>query len=175
MAADIEFLEHIYHEGVYLLDEQPLRQAGPIGSDKANTPEEKNDVALEKSAVKYLGANEKGALFVVTDQGHDFINDRDQVFLMKIVESGLRFTKFDIAIANAARYPLERITDEIPYQFLIAFDLPEFRSQGKNYEVQRVDGKTRLFADSLQAIEAETDKKRMLWKALQEMFDIQKV
>ncbi len=172
MAADSEFLEHIYHEGVYLVSERlPLQIAKPA----IPAPEIKKQPVLgEKAAVKYLGANEKGALFVVADQGHDFINDKDHEFLMKIVESGLRLTKFDIAIVNAAKFPLERITDEIPHQFLVGFDLPEFRSLGKNYEVQHADGKKMLFTHALREIAGDTEKKRLLWKALQEMFDIQK-
>lgn len=171
MNANPAYLEYIYNEGLYLLDE-PIQEVPAESVDATEVSINK----LEQSPIKYLGANEKGAVFIVSDPSHEFINSKDHGFLMKIVESGLRMSKFDIAIINIANQPFERILDEIPCQYIVGFDIPELVSTTTdfNYVVQEMGGKKILSVDALTVIEANVDKKRMLWNALQVMFDIQK-
>jgi len=169
MTEQEEYLEHIFTEGLYLLDE-PKRQ---LSATPVDSVEIRADIT-EKSTIKYLGANEKGAVFIVSDPSHDFLNTKDHGFLMKIIESGLRMTKFDIAIVNTANQPFEQVMDEVHGKYFIGFNIPELETSGMKYIVQEIDGKKMLFADALSKIEADVDKKRMLWNALQVMFDIQK-
>ncbi len=166
-----EYLENIYHEGLYLIDEPILQttiQSVANEEIKVNTSKD--------NPIKYLGANEKGAVFIVSDPSHDFLNPKDHGFLMKIVESGLRMSKFDIAIANAANQPFDRIIDEVHGKCFVGFNIPELDSlaSGMKYIVQEIHEKKILSADSLSDIEGDVDKKRAFWNALQVMFDIQK-
>jgi len=166
-----EYLEHIFNEGLYLIDE-PIKT---VTGESVATDEIAIDLS-EKSTIKYLGANEKGAVFIVSDLSHDFLNAKDHGFLMKIIESGLRMSKFDIAIVNAANQPFDRIMDDVHGKYFIGFNIPELESltSGMKYIVQDIHGKKMLSADALSVIEADVDKKRVLWNALQVMFDIQK-
>ncbi len=168
-----EYLEHIFNEGIYLIDE-----ASPTSIEASITKEVTHAVDRSEniSAIKYLGANEKGAVFIVSDPSHDFLNAKAHGFLIKIVESGLRMTKFDIAIVNTANQSFDRIMDEVPGKYIVGFNIPELETltSGMKYIVQETHGKKMLTADALSDIEADVDKKRVLWNALQVMFDIQK-
>jgi hypothetical protein len=166
-----EYLEHIYTEGVYVIDE-PIQQVTKETVASADI----TTALSEQSPIKYLGANEKGAVFIVSDPSHDFLNTKDHGFLMKIIESGLRMSKFDIAIVNTANQSFDRIMDEVPYKNIVGFNIPELETMtsGMKYIVQEIHGKKMLSADALSDIEADVDKKRVLWNALQVMFDIQK-
>ncbi|MDZ7607433.1 MAG: hypothetical protein U5K79_18015 [Cyclobacteriaceae bacterium] len=157
MAEDLEYLQYIFTEGLYVVGDAPPQ-------------------AKEAPPIKYLGANEKGAVFIVSDPTHDFLNTKEHGFLMKIIESGLRMSKFDIAIVNAANQPFDRIMDEVPGKYYIGFNIAELESltSGLKYIVQEIHGKNMLSADTLSDIEADVEKKRVLWNALQVMFDIQK-
>lgn len=172
MNEQAEYLEHIFHEGIYLVAEPAHQSTG----ESVAVEESKNN-QLEEYPIKYLGANEKGAVFIVSDPTHDFLNSKDHEFLMKIVESGLRMSKFDIAIVNAANQPFGRIMDEVQGLCYVGFNIPELETitSGMKYIVQEIHGKKLLSADTLSAIEADVEKKRVLWNALQVMFDIQKL
>jgi len=166
-----DYLEHIYNEGLYLIDE-PIQ---PVTEESIAPAKIMTDLS-EQSPIKYLGANEKGAVFIVSDPTHDFLNAKEHGFLMKIVESGLRMSKFDVAIVNSANQSFDRIMDEVPGKYFIGFNIPELEplTSGLKYIVQEIHGKMMLSADALSDIEADVDKKRVLWNALQVMFDIQK-
>ena len=124
MEENLELLKYIYHEDLYIIDEpsesipiQPVIE----GKNNADTIINQPTLVQETKPVTYFGSNEKGILILVNDPSNDFINQTDLEFLMKIIESGLRFSENDIALVNIAKYPAEQVLDEISYNFLLSF------------------------------------------------------
>ena len=118
MEENLELLKYIYHEDLYIIDEPsesiPIE---PIIEKESNAEpiESQPTLVQETKPVTYFGNNEKGILILVNDPSSDFINQTDLEFLMKIIESGLRYSKNDFALVNVANYPTDQILDEISY------------------------------------------------------------
>lgn len=179
------FLQFIYTDDLYVIDE-------PETVEKENEVIQKPDSELENAAnkineaqsetlketqvqepdpVSFLGENQKYVLILVNSPNDKFINDSEKAFLMKIVESGLRFSLDDIAIANCSNYSPEQIMDEINAKFLITFGIDNITNH-ELYQIFQWNGKSTLLAEDLKSIEADVSKKTKLWKALKLMFNI---
>jgi hypothetical protein len=171
-----QFLQYIYHEDLYIIDEPPATPAFPIDKQEEDiaTLKVAEELVNEPSPVKYLGSNNKGILILVHDPDSEFLNEKDLGFLMRIIESGLKYSKTDIAIVNCVRFPYWQIFDEIHHSFLIAFGNHQTDAlQGKSkYQVLDNDGIKVLVADALGLMAEDKEKKGQLWKALQRMFDL---
>jgi hypothetical protein len=169
------YLKFLYTEDVYIFKED-LRNTSQNPSD-IHADKDQNistDGVSEPYIVKYIGSNNKGVLILVHDSQNEFLNKKDYDFLMRIIEGGLKFSKTDIAIVNCHQFEYDQIFDEIDHQYLIAFGNHTASFAGTNpmYQVYKYLGKKVLLADSLNEIEPSIDKKTLLWKALQLMFDI---
>ena len=168
-----EHLRHIFTEDLFVVDEPETgtshEKTAILDDDNQQTAQ-----ASEPEAVRYQGANEKGVLFIVYDPGHEFLNATDLDFLMKIIESGLRLGKDDIALANSARYAIQQIRDEIAHEYMVFFG--DHEKIGLNpypmYKVIEEDGVRMLYAEALADIGADRQKKLQLWNALKSMFNI---
>lgn len=173
MEENDQFLKYIFHEDLYIIDEpereKPLVAEGNISSDKIE-----HSLVEEGRAITYLGDNERGILILVNDLESEFLNQKDLIFLMTIVEAGLKFTKKDFALVNCAVFPQKQILKEVPYNFLIDFGIKTESDDGDSplYEVKELDNKKLLYGENLSVIEADKQKKKLLWAALKRMFEI---
>jgi hypothetical protein len=170
------YLKFFFTEDLYVIQDSagPVsRKAKVVGTQQIQSAA--TDISVgEPALVKYLGANKKGILILVHDNESEFLNQKDYDFLIKIVEGGLKMTKTDIAVVNCQKYVYNQIFDEINHQYLIAFGDHAASSVGENtkYEVYKHHGKNVLLADDLRELQPSKEKKTLLWKALQLMFDI---
>ena len=171
-----ELLKHIYHEDLYIIDEPEIEQPQdqPAAAPAKELPEENPSVAEEQQPVKYLGRNEKGILVLVNDPGSELLNQTDLDFFMKVVESGLRYSKNDFALVNADRFLVSQVLEEVPYSYILSFgvSIPLEDSSAEKYEVIDLQSHHVLLADPLREISADQSKKRMLWSSLKAMFNI---
>ena len=185
MEENNEFLKFIYHEDLYIIDEP---KAQNIKVEQPEEPERTSDEEPEKIKIEEVatpvveelkpvicfGNNEKRILILTHDPTNDFLNQNDLDFLMKIIESGLRYSKNDFALVNTAKFAIDQILDEIEFTFLISFGIDELSiaNNKPTYEVLDLDGKKNLFAENLGVISCDQNKKMQLWKALKAMFNI---
>jgi hypothetical protein len=176
MEREQEFLKYIYHDDLYIIDEPAVAPAETQDLQKEvdTSSKQEEEMVNEPSPVKYLGSNNKGILILVNDPDSEFLNEKDLGFLMRIVESGLKYSKTDIAIVNCVKFPYWQIFDEIHHTFLIAFGNHQADClQGKSkYQLLDNEGIKVLIADDLHLMGDDKEKKGQLWKALQRMFEI---
>jgi hypothetical protein len=175
------FLKHIYHEDLYIINEpaktiddedETLLANNVNGAAMQGAPTE--SAVEEPRPVKYLGNNENGILLLVEDPNDELLNQNDLDLLMKIVESGLKYSKNDFALVNTAKFPVERALEEISYTYIISFgvDLSDFFSSTTMYTIHDVEGSRLLISDALSSMHYDNQKKGKLWLALKSMFNI---
>ena len=177
MEENKELLKYIYHEDLYIVDEPAVSaNTQPVIEEeiKSDLSENKPSIVQEVKPVTFFGRNEKGILILVNDPTNDFLNQKDLKFLMKIIESGLRYSNNDFALVNVAKYPTVQILDEISYNFLLSFGRCNLKSENDSsrYQITENDGKKVLFADNLTEISVDQAKKKLLWKAMKTMFNL---
>lgn len=177
MEENKELLKYMYHEDLYIVDEPaPSTSIQSVtGEEKENDQIEHNPSIVEEvKPVTFFGGNEKGILILVDDPAQVFLNQKDLDFLMKIIESGLRFSEQDIALVNIAKYPTDQVLDEISYNFLLSFGNKNLREDNSSslYELTENHGKKMLFANNLTDIAGDQEKKKLLWKSMKTMFNI---
>jgi len=175
MEENIELLKYIYQEDIYIIeDPSSMKETQALENDKTETlqTEMPQPHVEETNPVTFFGSNEKGILILTNDPENEFLNQSDLDFLMKIVESGLRFSKHDFALVNTARHSAQQALDEIPYSYLLSFDIGNSHDNDQLYLVKEENGKKILLAESLKEIAADTSKKTALWKNLKIMFNI---
>ncbi len=171
-------LIYIYQEEIYVLDEPttPVEQIDKTGSS-SSVPASQESVSNqlhEPEPVKQLGNNDKGILILVHDEKNEFLDPGSLSVLMKIIESGLKYGKNDIALVNCAKYSVDQIMDEVPHLYLLAFgikDLPDEYTHS-TYSAFDHDDRKILLADDLKSLEPDRSKKGQLWNALQSMFNL---
>ena len=180
MEENKQFLKYIYNEDLYIVEEmEESKESTKTQSvneieTKADLSETNPSIVQESKPVNFFGANEKGILILVNDPTNDFLNQKDLEFLMTIIEGGLRLSKSDIALVNSIKYPYQQILDEIAHKYLISFNENEIILQESKprYQVIEKDFVKMLFAEKLSTIEADNEKKKLLWKALKGMFNL---
>jgi len=169
-----EILKYIYQEDLYIIDEPEkstvFHQAESKEVTEFDIGEKEPTVVQEIKPVAFLGNNEKGILILVNDCNNEFLNQIEMQFLMTIIEGGLKLTKVDFALINLAKYSYSQVLDEMQYNYIISFD--ETQKSNTRYQVIDKDRKKILFAENLTAIEADKEKKKLLWKTLKSMFNI---
>ena len=169
---DNQYLKFIFHEDLFLIEE-PVGEGKVTNDDFVALSTDDQEPSLAKEPVSYFGKNEKGILLLIYDPGNSFLNQSDLDFLMRIVESGLRFSKNDIALVNTAHYPVEQVLEEIPHKYIISFGIVDARWEGRTI-YQRFDNEqiVHLPAQSLTEIASDENNKRKLWEALKSIFNI---
>lgn len=173
---DASYLRFVYQEDIYILNEPEIiedRSEPEISEPIARQITEPVEIN-EPEPVMFWGGNQKRILILIKDPESELIHPKDQDFLMRIVEGGLKYSKEDVAVVNCSKYEYSQIFDEIDHAYLIAFgDHPgKFVGAFPKYEVNMQSGKKVLLSDSLKDLEPDKEKKKALWKALQNMFDI---
>jgi len=170
-----DFLQFIYNEDLYIINEPAVSIQASKNDENFSQEVDPQALMVEESKpVTFFGNNEKRILILIHDSTNKFLNQNDLDFLMKIVESGLRYSKNDFALVNTAVFPLEQIMEEVEYDYLISFGITnqEFISSKKLYEVHENEGIEELFADNLSEIGLDKQKKILLWNSLKSMFKI---
>lgn len=174
MEDNSEYLKYIFNEDIYIIDEPAVTAPAEVSDFGEQKKSSEVEEIHEPNPVKFLGSNNKGILILVNDTESEFLNQHDLDFLMRIIESGLKFSKMDIGVVNCVKYPYWQIFDEIHHSYLIVFGVhrtTNLEGQSK-YQVLENDGIKVLIADDLKDLEGDKEKKAKLWKALQLMFDL---
>jgi DNA polymerase III psi subunit len=115
-------------------------------------------------------------MVLFNNQQSTYLKPAEEALLIKILQSvGLQLDEVDLVnLNNIKRINYVDILKEKELNQLISFgiDLRELDLQIPllAYEVKKVEGIALLLADSLTELEINTDKKKMLWKALKQMF-----
>lgn len=175
MEENKELLKYIYNEDLYLVDEPTKAADVPVVDEeekRSDVKENEPPLVQEAIPVTFLGNNEKKILILVNDPTSNYLNQKELTFLMNIVGLGLKMTKADFALVNCHKYPIKHILDQIEYNHLISFDENEISAQKSKYQVIEDNGKKMLIAEKLSTIEADVEKKKLLWPALKSMFNI---
>lgn len=172
MENNLELLKYIYQEDLYIIDE-PARvqdQDTRVEQQQIDAPAK----AEEQMPVQFFGRNAKGILILVEDPENELLNQAELDFLMKVVESGLRYSKNDFALVNTARFPVSQILDEVPSSHILSFGvrLPKIDVGASTYQVMDLDGNQVLLAHPLREIAQDQNKKKSLWSSLKSMFNI---
>ncbi len=173
MEENDQFLKYIFHDDLYIIDEPEVVKPR-VSEETISSDENEHTLVEEGRAITYLGDNEKGILILVNDPESEFLNQQDLKFLMTIVKAGLKFTKKDFALVNCAVFSEKEILKDVPYNYLIDFGINSDSIVGDNqlYQLKERENKKLIYSESLKVIEADEQKKRLLWAALKKMFEI---
>ena len=175
MEDNTDYLKYIYNEDLYIIDVSSREQNYEIEKEADLTEKSDSTPMVEApEPISFFGKNEQGILILVNDPADELLNQSDLDLLMKIVESGLKLTKNDFALVNAAKYSIHQIFEDIGYSTLIAFgvDLNDYYSNSALYTVHQIDEHKVLFSEALADLAADETKKRQLWNALKSMFNL---
>ncbi|OEK04840.1 hypothetical protein [Roseivirga misakiensis] len=185
---DSDFLHLFIEEPIYIIDgEGPdmavsKDESSPIANPtplKEETPEIASSVVEEPAAPVYvkplptLGENLKHCI-VLVDSAEEILEEPLKALLYKIMGSVKR-NPDDILLANcrnADSDQLEALLANNNHRHVLSFGcdlLPQLKGLD-NYEIQREGPKSFIKGDSLVNIQDDVEKKKALWKALQEMF-----
>ena len=169
------FLKFIFHEDLYIIDE-PNESVDIEIPEKPvpNREKEPPSIIKESNPVTFFGHNEKEILILFHEPENRLPKQHDLDFLMKIIESGLKYSKNDFALVNTAEFPINQIFDEIPFNYVISFGVDSLHldSSVSLYEIHDNQGKKELYVDTLGKINSDQSLKMQLWKALKTMFHI---
>jgi len=171
------YLKFIYHEDLFIIHEPAESAESDIDNQqelKSRSEQAAPNIVEETEPVTFFGHNGKGILILIHEPGSKMPKQDDLDFLMKIIESGLKYSKNDFALVNTAKFPTDQALNEIPHNFLISFGEAHrpFSDNIALYEVRDTADKKELFAENLSMIAANDSKKRQLWKALKTMFNL---
>lgn len=165
--------KYIYHEDLYLIEEQEVavEDQQSIGQE---AEQETTSVVKEAKPVTFFGENEKGILIMVNDPDSEYLNSNDLEFLMKIIESGLKYSRSDIALVNTSKHAPEQVIDEIDFSHLISFgcEVSKIKQDTSQYHPLDHDGKKVIFAHDLKVIACDREKKKLLWNCLKTIFNV---
>jgi hypothetical protein len=167
--------KYIFHEDLYIVNgPDEVKMDTDMAMEEPGPHIQSAETADVPSPVKYLGSNKKSVLILVNDTESAFLNEKDLAFLMRIVESGLKLSKTDIAVVNALKYQYHQIFDEVHHRYLMAFGKHQTAliPDAKKYSPIDHEGVKVLLADDLRGLADDREKKGIFWKALQTMFEI---
>lgn len=124
-------------------------------------------------ALPTSGDNLKHCIVLVNSE-EDILEESLQAFLYKIMGAVKRKSE-DILLANCHQADEEQIAALLAnnnHRHVLTFgvDLIPALATASPYEIVKAGAVSMLRADSLSLIDQETEKKKALWKALQEMF-----
>lgn len=158
---DEEMLRRLFPEGVYLIPED--QSSDPSDVDAPESPEVPVAAAPEPPA--FRGENRKRVLVV-----HDGILDDDrETFLMKIL-AAVRLKPADIALIGADT-PAEALQLIQAEKVLVFGPHPAWPS-GEAYQPARHGDQVVLQSAGLDQVKNNREHKSLLWKALQQLFDL---
>lgn len=190
--AEENFLPYFIEEPIYVIKTDAPTVATPAAeevlSPKVNTAEPIVEVpvasAVQESKVEepepvYVkalptsGDNLKHCIVLVNSE-EDILEESLQTLLYKIMGSVKRKSE-DILLANCHQADEEQIAALLAnnnHRHVLTFgvNLLPTLATASPYEIVKAGAVSMLKADSLNLIDQETEKKKALWKALQEMF-----
>ena len=158
----LDTFKYFITEDLYIIRE---KEPGPTppGTVGEERPPQKIDAK---------GSLAGSAFILVNDAGHEHIAPGDEQFLHKILQA-VQVGPGDIAIINTAknRVDLDFILGAGAGKILI-FDPDQavLKDPVQAYVPETLQGKTFLISDSLDELQKDQNKKRQLWKSLQEIF-----
>ena len=132
---------------------------------------------LLKDDVYIIGENKRYPLLIlVEDLNSPYLNEKDEEFLEKIMQSvGVKLS--EIRLNNIASDELKESYDtlqEIPAQRVISFGV-SLKKLGLDIDLQKYliitqENISFLMADTLAEISADQSKKKQLWQGLKQLF-----
>lgn len=172
--SDREFLSHFIEEPLYLIKDdvkvptiqaESLEVAQPIQAEEPAAP-----VLLKP--LPTFGKNLKHCIILVN--WGEQANSSEKELLIKILSSVKR-SEDDVLIAsssNASAEQIDALLAEYNHKHLIDFGTSKLVeiAHAETYTPVQVGPKKYLKADALSEIAQDVEKKKALWKALQEMF-----
>jgi len=172
--SDLSFLAEFISEPLYLIKEEG--QATPVAyaeAQSAPAPQvEEPKERVELKPVTTSGQNLKGCIILVDWENGEVAEEKD--LLLKILGSVKR-TENDVLIAHASgtsQEQIEALLAEQNHRHVLDFGTARLAqlSPANTYEIKENGPKKYLKADPISVISADIEKKKVLWKALQEMF-----
>lgn len=137
------------------------------------------DIPAER-IIKFSGTNKKNILVAVSEEIHSFLSDADLQFLSNVL-SACGVSMNDTALINCFNEPLaisKNLDEQFAPQVIIflgtAPHLLGFPVEIPQYRIGRHNGQKYLCAPQLKKIAADQSQKKLLWNALQELFDLPK-
>lgn len=188
--AEDNFLPYFIEEPVYVINADALSEEAPVIEDVSSpeipAPEPSTEVSkteqapiVEEPAPVYVkalptaGDNLKHCIVLVNSQ-EDILEESLQTLLYKIMGSVKRKSE-DILLVNCYQADEEQIAALLAnnnHRHVLAFgvNLLPALTTASPYAIVKDGAVSMLKADGLDLIDQETEKKKALWKALQEMF-----
>jgi hypothetical protein len=123
---------------------------------------------IEPAIISYKGGNEKGILILVEDSTHEFLNENDLTYLLKIL-GAVKLSLADIALVNVHR---SKNYAELDYEQVLiftsnhSFQLPN----STKYTPSQLEGLQILLADPLDQIAASVELRKALWGSLKAIY-----
>lgn len=155
-------LKHIYQEGIYLTP----------GHEKSDHADNKY---IESKPFNFIGENGKNILILNFGEKDEVMNKNELAFLTKILQS-VQLTLADVAVLRwDDSYHLSALQDGFKFQTFICLNqIPDCLQSilsSERYQIQNSSSVQYLFIDSLKEIEADVEKKKLLWKCLKTLFN----
>ena len=132
---------------------------------------------LLKDDVYIIGENQRYPLLIlVEDQNSPYLNEKDEAFLEKVLQSvGVKLS--EIRLNNIASEELKESYDtlqEIPSQRVISFGV-SLHKLGLAIDLEKYllitqESISFLLADTLEEISGNQSKKKQLWQGLKQLF-----
>ncbi len=132
-----------------------------------------------KEKIDFLGNNEQGIVFLVSDAKNKFLDESQWKFFNDLL-SASRLTVADVAVINFYHNPVsyEKLNLQFsPLKFLIfgvnsqQLDLP---FNIPNFQVQKYHEHSLVICPPLDEIQKDKKLKKQLWDALQKIFELKK-
>ncbi|MCO4293584.1 hypothetical protein NF867_11980 [Solitalea sp. MAHUQ-68] len=175
----------LFSETLYRVDDWEVNNSvqapqSPV-IQESNVVEKVEEVQLEATeGFDYLGENNRYVLVLVNYPNSKYIIDKDKEFFLKVI-SALKMNLDDVAVLNYAYYKnadLTALKSFFSCSKIIAFGLPTDSLVFKSLNMH--DYATTSFnnvsimrsPDSLSLIEADKNKKMVLWNALKLLFNV---
>jgi len=161
-----EALSFLLTEPIYILPEENLPV--PLVPVEVAIPEPPKPSVI-------LPRNRSKVVIIYTNQQTVYLNPEEEVLLSKILSAvKLRLEDVDLVNVHNHRDSLVDILKDKLVNQIISFGIElrdlDIQIPLEAYRVTRVEGIDILLADSLFELQLNTDKKKMLWQALQAMF-----
>lgn len=132
-----------------------------------------NDI---ESSISFVGKNKKNILIVVPDnEAAQVIKKNNILFLEKILNS-IGLTTDDIVIVNNqskekwTTYVRDFSPNKVIFFGIKPFELGITELEINSYELKQYQGQTLFYADKLEVIKEDINKKKALWINLKKLF-----
>jgi|GEM_PF-2469717 len=175
-------LELLLTEPIYILrheiTEAPAVNAEPMPAENSKLPPHNSIPEIPKTpaiTTPKLPRNRNQVVIIYNNQQTVYLNPEEEVLLTKIMGAvKLRLEDVELVNINNHRDTLVDILKDKLVNQILSFGIElrdlDIQIPMEPYRVIRVEGIDMLLADSLFELQLNTDKKKMLWQALQGMF-----